>query len=85
MTKIFITKYALTSGPFVVDGELKDDMAIWKSSEYRQYAHGNEWWLTEEDALKDCERRRQNKLKSIDKQREKLESMEFKITEMQSN
>lgn len=85
MTKVYITKYALTEGPFTTDGEIIESMVVWVHSGYRQYAHGKEWWLTEEEALADCERRRLTKIKSIDKQRKKLEEMKFTIAEQKAN
>lgn len=85
MTKVYITKYALTEGPFSVDGEIEESMVCWISSGYRQYAHGKDWWLTKEEALADCERRRLAKIKSIDKKRKKLEEMKFTIAEQKTN
>ncbi|HFE3439491.1 TPA: hypothetical protein ACF3I9_000859 [Klebsiella aerogenes] len=85
MTKVYITKYALTEGPFTTDGEIIESMVVWVRSGYRQYAHGKEWWLTEEEALADCERRRLAKIKSIDKQRKKVEEMKFTIDEQKAN
>lgn len=85
MTKVFVTKYALTEGPFAVEGEIKESMVRWDSSGYRNYAHGKDWWRTEEEALADCERRRLAKIKSIDKQRKKLEEMKFTIAEQKKN
>lgn len=87
MTKVFVTKYALTDGPFYVDAEISHSgaMASYKINSYTQYAHGKDFWLTEEEALADCERRRLAKLKSIDKTRKKLEAMTFIITEQKEN
>lgn len=82
MTTIYVTKYALTKGPFKVeDAELvKRDFATYTIGDsYTQYAHGKDFWLTEEEALADCERRRDAKIKSIDKQLGKLEKMTFVI------
>lgn len=82
MTVIYVTKYALTEGPFKVeDAELvKSDFATYKAGgSYTHYAHGKDFWLTPEEALADCERRRQAKIKSIEKQKLKLENIEFEI------
>ncbi|MGL4203082.1 MAG: hypothetical protein ACRCTT_16790 [Enterobacter roggenkampii] len=46
---------------------------------YLQSAHGKDFWLTREDALADCERRRTNKLASIEKQKIKLQKLQFTI------
>lgn len=84
LTKIFVTKYALSSGPFSVMAETQNEggMASWKGDGYWNYAHGKEFWLTEEEALADCERRRKAKLASIDKQAKKLQAMTFTIKEL---
>lgn len=86
LTKIYVTKYALSKGPFVVDAEVKKDgdMAFFQSGGYRNYAHGKEFWLIEEEAIADCERRRQAKIKSIEKQKYKLEKMTFTIRELKA-
>lgn len=84
-TEVFITKYALTTGPIMVMAEVSTSggMAVYKTpgSYCQQYAHGKDFWLTEEEAIADCERRRVEKIKSIEKQKKKLESMTFTIEE----
>ncbi|HCR0925054.1 TPA: hypothetical protein OMT71_001251 [Klebsiella aerogenes] len=85
MTKVFVTKYALTEGPFTVDAKITGKSAFWQNNGYQQSAYGNDFWLTEEEALADCERRRLAKIKSIDKQRKKLEEMKFTIAEQKAN
>lgn len=79
MTKIYVTKYALTSGPFIVEAEIKYDgtYASWRSGQWPQSASGKDFWLTEDEARADCERRREAKLKSIEKQKNKLKEMVF--------
>ncbi len=82
--QVFITKYALTAGAFRVMADISFDgsMASYRiGNSYVQHAHGKEFWLTEAEALADCERRRQSKIKSIEKQKKKLESMTFTIAE----
>ena len=84
MTTVFVTKYALTEGPFKVEAEISyaGSMASFRvGNSYMQTAHGKDFWLTPEDALADCERRRQAKLKSIEKLKSKLEKMQFTIPE----
>lgn len=84
LTKIYVTKYALTSGPFCVMAEISNDgsMASYKLPGcYVNHAHGKDFWLTEEEATADCERRRHAKIKSIEKQKSKLEKMTFTIAE----
>ncbi|ECX6244428.1 hypothetical protein ASP35_21825 [Salmonella enterica subsp. enterica serovar Dublin] len=79
MTTIYVTKYALSSGLFKTDAVLKHDgtFAFWHSNGWSQCASGKDFWLTEAEALADCERRRAAKLASIEKQRKKLEAMNF--------
>lgn len=82
MTKIYVTKYALTSGVRIVsDAEVENAMATYRvnDSYYIQHAYRNDFHLTREEALIDCERRRKAKIASIDKQRKKLEAMKFEI------
>jgi len=79
---VYVTKYALTEGPFKVEAELSYEgrMASYRNGgSFNQTAHGKDFWLTEAKALADCERRRTAKLASIEKQRKKLEAMEFTI------
>lgn len=78
---IFVTKYALTGGPFAVEAEIHGDgkSAFWLVSGCLNSVYGNEWHTTKEAALADCERRRKTKLASIENQRQKLEMMEFKL------
>lgn len=87
MTKVFVTKYALTDGPLVVDADISHEgtMASYKVYGYRTHVHGKDFWLSEEDALADCERRRLAKIKSIEKQRKKLEEMKFSISELKAD
>ncbi|MBN5380811.1 hypothetical protein JY493_27235 [Serratia marcescens] len=87
LTKIFVTKYALTEGPKAVMAEI---MYEGRTAFFREnsqagidgYAHNKEFWLTEEEALADCERRRKAKLASIDKQAKKIKAMTFTIKEL---
>ena len=81
MAKIYVTKYALSSGAFSVDAELKGESAFWYVNGYQQSAYGKDWWLTEDEALADCERKRSAKLASIEKQKKKLIAMTFSIIE----
>ena len=85
MTIIYVTKYALSSGPFKVDAEVeKSNFASYKiGNSFRQSAHRNEFFLTEEDALADCERRRDAKLKSIEKQKAKLKAITFTFKDIE--
>lgn len=84
MTTVYVTKYALSSGIFTADAELKSDgkSASWKDIKgYRWFMYGKDFHLTEEEALADCERRRKAKLTSIEKHKSKLEKMTFTFGE----
>ncbi|PXB01149.1 hypothetical protein [Pectobacterium carotovorum] len=80
MTKIYVTKYALTSGVLIVDADIDGRSAYWKGRNGPwSSAHKNDFFFSQEEALADCERRRQSKIASLDKQRKKLESIKFVI------
>lgn len=86
-TKIFVTKYALTAGPQLVMAEVREDgrSAIYKTHlgwGGVNYVYNKDFWLTEEEALADCERRRQVKLASINKQAKRLQAITFTIKEL---
>lgn len=60
-------------------------MAIYKVDDsYVQYAHKGEYFLDKEDALANCERRRDAKLKSIERQKAKLKAITFTFKEVNS-
>lgn len=83
----FVTKYALSDGIIKVSGTVHNDVSSKMLSFtrgddwYTEYAHGNDWWLTEADALADAESRRTKKIASHKKSIAKLEKLEFKITD----
>lgn len=85
MTKVFITKYALTQGII----EKETEITICKSpigepiecacvEEWPGYTIGKEAFYTLEEAIKKAEEMRKKKIASLKKQIEKLEKMEFK-------
>lgn len=82
MTKIYVTKYALTDGPWTAEAEVSKDgkSAHWKDVKgFHWFMYGKDFWLTKEEAIADCERRRKAKIASIEKQKAKLEKMTFTI------
>jgi len=82
--QVIVTKYALTEGPFRVKAKIsfEGSMASYRiGNSYTQTAHGKDFWLNENEALADCERRRLAKIKSLEKKMSKLESMTFTIAE----
>lgn len=84
----YVTKWALTAGIIKVKGTLHEDTVSpmlsfvrggpWK---FTEYVHGNDFWLTEADALADAESRRAKKVASHKKGIAKLEKFEFKIVD----
>lgn len=79
MTKVFITKYALTKGIYEVEVNTtrNKDRVLVSDSYYPQYFYGNEFHLTMEEAKKDAEKRRLEKIQSLEKQIEKLKNLKF--------
>ena len=78
--KVWITKYALTAG--LEEIEVRDcggGMVETAAQSWKQYFHGEgrDWHRTKEGALARCEAMRKAKLKSIDKQRKRIESLRF--------
>jgi len=85
MTKIYVTKYALTSGIFSAEAKISDDrkMASYKQpgAYFTETAHGNDFHLTKEDALSRAEEMRIKKLQSLDKKTKQISAMKFEIRE----
>ncbi len=84
--KAYITKYALTSGIYVVDGAIAGHnqgmFCVDRSATtLAQYFHGNDWHTTWESAEAQAYSMAERKLKSLRKQLKKLEDMEFKNPE----
>lgn len=81
MTIVYITKYALTTGVYSAEADVKDDMAVQlaKGSLHAQYFHGKDWHLTEDEALDRAEEMCIAKLKSLDKQMKKISALKFTI------
>lgn len=79
LTKVFVTKYALTTGIFEVEAKVSDGMASFKRGEsyFMEFAHRNEFHLTREAAVARAEEMRIKKLQSIDKQIKKISAIKF--------
>lgn len=78
--KIYLHKYALSSGKISeVEGELSNGLfRPSRDSEYRHaFFHPGDYSLTREEALAAAEENRQKKIKSLQKQIEKLEKLRF--------
>jgi hypothetical protein len=81
--KVFITKYALTSGIIVADMDVREDAGYcWGKPPGYRYAtgfSGKDFHLTKEEALQDCENRRIKKIATLKKQIVNLENLKFKL------
>ena len=78
--KVWITKYALTSGIFDVEAEQCvniDAVSYMLPDCYRQYAYSGNWHKTFEAAVQRAEEMRAKKIASLKKQIEKLEKLRF--------
>ncbi len=78
--KVWITKYALTSGIEVFDVVVheNEDMVAYGNVGYGdQYAHGKDWHRTYEDAVERAKEMRDQKIKSLRKSIAKLEKLSF--------
>jgi hypothetical protein len=88
--KVWITKYALTTGIFEVDGELfaRDTAVSYRRGtsgySYPEYARGGEWQRTPELAILRANEMRVAKIASLKKQIAKLEKMTFEVKDSQS-
>lgn len=82
MAKVFITKYALTSGIKEVETEIhkstfKDYPNYIRDSAYSFHYIGKDAFLNKSEALQKAENMRKKKIASLRKQIEKLEKLSF--------
>jgi hypothetical protein len=77
----YVTKYALNRGPFIASGEVAGRYASFKDAgePYPKSLSSKDFCLNKEDAITDCERRRDEKIESFKKQIAKLENMRFTL------
>lgn len=81
MQKIFVTKYALSSGIFECEAEIEGGMATYRGEDtYKEYFHGKNWHSSLEAAVERAEEMRIKKLKSLDKQMKKISAIDFTKT-----
>jgi hypothetical protein len=90
ITKVFVMKYALTSGVFVIDAEVSDPRyegyAIEVSADGSSLGARRGWFLPRDDyALGETEARekfsklKEAKVKSLEKNLKKIHGLDFKI------
>ncbi len=81
MKKVFITKYALSTGIIecVMDVSTETKSCHGKPDGFPFYTgfYGTDFHLTKEEALKDCEKRKEKKIKSLEKQLLKIKKLSF--------
>ena len=78
--KVWITKYAMTSGIKEIECEDCENGAVKETENpFPKFYHdeGKEWHRTKESAIQKAEEMRQKRIKSLKKQIEKLERMRF--------
>ena len=84
--KVWVTKYALTTGVFCVEGEVSSDhpgMCTVKRPGYmRQTFHGDEWHKTEEDARAQFYVMVTKRQASLQKSIVKLANISFMVKEL---
>lgn len=83
LQKVFITKYALTSGIEEAELDVKENPEHFKKSCYGKWKgwtqgfYNDDFHLTKEEALIDAEKRRKKKIESLKRQIAKLEKLSF--------
>jgi signal recognition particle subunit SEC65 len=78
--KVWITKYALTTG--IIEKEVDKlgiNSVVTKKDKYPSYFYLPDWWPTKESATLRAEQMRNAKIKSLEKQIEKLKKLTFDI------
>lgn len=80
--KVWITRYALTSGIFEVEATLSDrspSMVTYRRSpdSLLEFAHGNDWHVMRETAVARAEEMKIAKLQSLEKQIRKVSKITF--------
>lgn len=84
--KVWITKYALTAGVFIVDGTAHADsktrmVSYTRVGHHKEYAHGRQWHTSYADAADQVAEMKAAKIKSLQKQLAKLEAMTIEVPE----
>lgn len=85
LTKIFVTKYALTAGVYSVMAECNcgSDMAVVPGDTskcfFDTYLHKGDFYFDEKEALQKAEEIRIKKLQSLDKQMKKVSAIKFEV------
>ena len=77
--KVWITKYALTSGIFTKNVEVSGELVSWKENGWMQHAHGKgrEWHLSFDSAYERADEMRLAKIRSLEKSLAKMRDLTF--------
>jgi len=75
--KVYVTKYALTRGILLMEVVETGYFAMVKKNQ--NYYHADEYFLTESEAIKDTEQRKEKKLIQLQNQLAKLENKNVTI------
>jgi hypothetical protein len=79
--RAWVTKYALTAGVQLVEGDSSDGMLTYRTGKGRfmQFAHKGEWFDSEAGALARADEMRHRKIASLKKQIGRLDSLTFTV------
>lgn len=78
--RIWLTKHALTEGIKEAEGEVDSHCRtmVCYGPKSALFAHGKDWHINRDAAVKRAEEMRKKRIASLRKQIEKLEAMDFK-------
>lgn len=85
MTIIYVTKYALTKGVICVDAEqTRNNAYIYRQKGHRlpTCVYGDQYQMTEKEAVARAIMLRDNHIKSLEKRIAKLLAMKFEVKEL---
>ena len=81
MKKIYTTKHCLTDGIKCYDWDgVVDDGYVFAEVKYKHmfiFKLGRDAFLSKEEAIQDCEKRRKRKIESLQKQIARIENLNF--------
>lgn len=82
--KVYVTKYALTQGIFVIECKEVDTKTVQDlDSRFPQFFYKPHWHMTREGAIRQAEKMRQKRIESLQKQLAYLETLTFEPPEQQ--
>ena len=75
--KIFVTKYALSTGIFTIDADIRSSGLARENKRVVVYFSEDEYTLTKEEAIAQAEKMRIKKILSIEKSLKKIKAIDF--------